>query len=645
MDKQIRELINQLSESPVDLTEKNLRRIHELIPVPTDYKILWADILSFGGYPAGVVITEQGLVVKGTNEEVKAFNAKAKEDRKTKGGKAKTEKVTSIYRIIPWWLFNPADYSIEILNSNVEEKRYVLKIDGQDLAQLSSEPFYNLFTTYRNEIIEQQKLADRIIENSSFSAVNSANAEDVMFNAAYGVGNTRTGHGIYAEEAGAMLDKLHGEDSTVVGRDNAKHGPDKIVANLPVQCKYCKTANDSVSACFESDPLTGLKTYKYTDLNGNPMKLEVASDQYVDAVSIMKQKIADGQVPNVSDPNKAYDIVRKGKISYQQARNLAKAGNIDSLRYDAANGAITCLSAFGITSLVTFAQVLWGAKDYKLAAKQALFSGLQVYGLSFVANVVASQISRTAWMNAAKPIAAGFGELIGPKATQAIINAFRALAGKNAIYGAAAQKSFAKFVGANAVTETVMIVVFSIPDTYRMIQGRISKAQYFKNLTSLISSFFGSIAGTAIAGAAIGEKIGGTINKNVGKAIGFGVGMVMGGAAGAITKAVGNLFKEDDAIITGRLFNAVLINCIIEELLTTDEQEKLVEMLDADKKGLKELQASLLTSNTQAADIAHYISPMIDKIKKDRTRIDSADEEKMAELIDESIIGGDLDEM
>ena len=288
---------------------------------------------------------------------------------------------------------------------------------------------------------------------------------------------------------------------------------------------------------------------------------------------------------------------------------------------------------------------LWGAKDYKLAAKQALFSGLQVYGLSFVANVVASQISRTAWMNAAKPIAAGFGELIGPKATQAIINAFRALAGKNAIYGAAAQKSFAKFVGANAVTETVMIVVFSIPDTYRMIQGRISKAQYFKNLTSLISSFFGSIAGTAIAGAAIGEKIGGTINKNVGKAIGFGVGMVMGGAAGAITKAVGNLFKEDDAIITGRLFNAVLINCIIEELLTTDEQEKLVEMLDADKKGLKELQASLLTSNTQAADIAHYISPMIDKIKKDRTRIDSADEEKMAELIDESIIGGDLDEM
>ena len=62
--------------------------------------------------------------------------------------------------------------------------------------------------------------------------------------------------------------------------------------------------------------------------------------------------------------------------------------------------------------------------------------------------------------------------------------------------------------------------------------------------------------------------------------------MVMGGAAGAITKAVGNLFKEDDAIITGRLFNAVLINCIIEELLTTDEQEKLVEMLDADKKGL-----------------------------------------------------------
>lgn len=645
MNHQIRAFIERLPKSPVNLTEDNTSRIHSLIPVPTDYKILWADILNFGGYPAGIVITKQGLVIKGTRDEVKTQNAKAKKECKAEGKKAKPEKISVIYRVIPWSLFNPEDYSVEALTSGAKEKRYILKTDNQDLAQLSSESFCNLFTSYKNEMIEQQRIADAIIENSTFGTINAANVEDVMFNAAYGIGHSKTGHGFYAEKAGVKLDKLHGEQSTHTGADCAKHGPDKIVARVPVQCKYCKTASDSVAAFLETDPATGLKTFKYTDLSGNPMKLEVASDQYVDALSLMQKKIRDGLIKDVTDPNKAYDIIRKGRISYKQARNLAKAGNIDSLRYDAASGAVTCLSAFGMTSLVAFAQVLWGTKDYKLAAKQALFSGLQVYGLSFVANVIASQISRTAWMNAAKPIAAGVGEFIGPKATQAIINAFRALAGKNTIYGAAAQKSFAKFIGANAITETVMLLVFSAPDTYRLIQGRMSKAQYFKNLTSLIASFLGSIGGTAAAGACIGEKLGSAINKKAGKALGLCAGMIAGAIAGAATKAIGNCFKEDDAIITGRLFNAVLINCIIEEMLTDDEQDELIKMLDEDSKGLKQLQASLLKSKTQEADIKDYLTPMFDKIKQKRAHIGSDEEQKMAECIEETITGGTLDEM
>lgn len=40
-----------------------------------------------------------------------------------------------------------------------------------------------------------------------------------------------------------------GEDVSVVGRDNAKNGPDKIVDKIPVQCKYYKSAEGSVRAC------------------------------------------------------------------------------------------------------------------------------------------------------------------------------------------------------------------------------------------------------------------------------------------------------------------------------------------------------------------------------------------------------------
>lgn len=45
--------------------------IHRYISAPTDYKILWADIGSFGGYPAGVVITDRAMIAKASREETK----------------------------------------------------------------------------------------------------------------------------------------------------------------------------------------------------------------------------------------------------------------------------------------------------------------------------------------------------------------------------------------------------------------------------------------------------------------------------------------------------------------------------------------------------------------------------------------------
>ena len=40
----------------------------------------------------------------------------------------------------------------------------------------------------------------------------------------------------------------------------------------------------------------------------------------------MKEKILSGNVPGVKDSNQAYEIIRKGKLKYIQAQNLAKSG-------------------------------------------------------------------------------------------------------------------------------------------------------------------------------------------------------------------------------------------------------------------------------------------------------------------------------
>lgn len=637
MDEILRELIATLPKSPTALDKSTVEKIHRYIPVPTDYKILWADIGSFGGYPAGVVITDRAIVVKASREEAKNNKAQIKEENKKKKAKEKVKAPKTIYQIIPWEYYSPEDYDVVALSDDKGNVHYVLKAGKTELAQFSSKGLYSMLTAYKKKAVEARETAE-----ATFSAINTVNVEGVMFNAAYGADQTKTGHGIYAEEAGAILDKLAGEQSTVVGRDNAKNGPDKIVDSSPIQCKYCKQAYNSVDACFKKNPQTGTKSFRYYDLNGNAMKVEVPADQYAQAIEYMKTRISDGQVPGVTDPNAAYDIIRKGKLTYNQALNLAKAGTIESITFDAYTGAVNCLSVFGISAVVSFAQTYWVTKDYKKAAKSAIFTGVQVYGMAFAGGIIASQLSRTGLASALNPLATEISKSISPQMAQEIINAFRALAGKKAIYGAAAQKSFAKFLGSTAVTQGVMFIVFSVPDTFKVFDGKISGAQYLKNMTSLFASFTGSIVTTTAAGALIGKTLGEKVDKKVGAVIGMGAGLIGGAVCGTAAKGIGNLIHEDDAVITARLFNGILLNQFMDNMLTSEEQDAVIKALDDDEKQLRKLQQDLRKSDSQEADVIKYLEPKIKAAIDGRSSIGVDAENEMKESMKSIVLKGEL---
>ena len=65
------------------------------------------------------------------------------------------------------------------------------------------------------------------------------------------------------------------------------------------------------------------------------MQIEVPSDKYDSAVQAMENRIKNGQIPGVSDPGKAKEIVRRGAFTYEQVRNIARFGTVQSLTYDA----------------------------------------------------------------------------------------------------------------------------------------------------------------------------------------------------------------------------------------------------------------------------------------------------------------------
>ena len=123
-----------------------------------------------------------------------------------------------------------------------------------------------------------------------------------------------------------MNDKFRGIKVDQVGTDNAKNGADRIAGGVHIQTKYFDSAAKTVGDAFDS--VTG--KYRYQG-----MQLEVPSDQYDKAAEIMRQKIAANQIDGVTNPDDAVNIVKKGSVSYKQARNIARGGNIDSLKYDA----------------------------------------------------------------------------------------------------------------------------------------------------------------------------------------------------------------------------------------------------------------------------------------------------------------------
>ena len=385
--------------------------------------------------------------------------------------------------------------------------------------------------------------------------------------------NAARGHGFAAERANFLYDKLSGRQSEILGDDNAKNGADRLVDGVNIQSKYCKTGSKCISECFEDGK------FRYMNQDGTPMQIEVPSDKYDAAVSAMKNRIQKGEVPGVTNPDDAELIVRKGHFTYDQVRNIAKAGTVESITYDAVNGVIISTCTFGITAAISFATSLWNGESLEVALKNSAINGLKVGGTTFVTAVLAGQLTKAGMNSLLVGSTDAVIKIIGPKGAAILANAFRS--GTN-IYGAAAMKSASKMLRGNVITATVSAVVLSTGDVVNIFRGRISGPQLFKNVASTVSSVAGGTAGWvggAAAGAALGTAVP-IIGNAVGATVGGLIGAFCGGAAaGSATNAVVGIFVEDDASEMVLVIEKTFLILVNEYLLTQREVEHAVDHL------------------------------------------------------------------
>lgn len=522
--------------------------------------------------------------------------------------------------------------SVEIINAGKKDCDNKIKISLYDGSQLTwTDGLINktpLCDFLKEMIVYERKVSKTSTQNSALDKKSNPGAiAGGVAAGTYGQVNklydeekfhAQQGHGFAAERANTLYDKLMGHDAKIVGDDNVKNGADRIVDGVMIQSKYCQSGKACINECFDKEG-----DFRYM-VDGKPMQIEVPSDKFDAAVRAMEEKIQGGKVPGVTDPAEAKNIVRKGHFTYVQAKNVAKAGTIESLTYDAVNGVIISSSAMGVTAVITLATNLWNGEDFDKSLKLATCSGLKVGGTAFATTILASQLSKAGLNSALVGSSEAIVTFIGPKASAVLINAFRN--GSN-IYGAAAMKSAAKLLRGNAVTAGVTVVVLSSFDIANIFRGRISGKQLFKNLTNTATTVAGGTGGW-LGGAALGSAI----LPGVGTVVGGLVGSIAaGGAAGKATDAILGSFIEDDADAMVKIIQDEFEVLAQEYLLNQKETEKSVDKLGdiLDGKLLKDMFAS----NDRKEFAKNMLIPIIENETKKRKHIGAISDEQMTKCL------------
>ncbi|MFC4640042.1 hypothetical protein [Deinococcus hohokamensis] len=421
--------------------------------------------------------------------------------------------------------------------------------------------------------------------------------------------NAPRGHGFAAERANHHIDQLLGKGPRLVGADNARNGADRLVRGVAIQSKYCATGSRCISECFDD---TG--TFRYIE-GGKPMQIEVPKDLYDDAVQAMGDRIRNGKVPGVTDPNEARNLVRKGHITYKQAVRIAQAGSIEGLTFDAVRGVRLAGSAAGISSAVSFATTFWQTRDARLALQGATQTGLQVGGVAWVTSILTAQVGRTGLEKGMRSSTDFVVKKLGPKTTQLLANSLRS---GNDIYGAAAASHLSKVMRGNIVTTGISVVVLTSLDAVKMLRGQLTGAQLMKNATvTTVSTASGTAAVLVAAPLVMAGPLGWGILALVGAA-----GGAVGGAA---SKAAMDQVIRDDGMKLQEVLEAVIGEQTEEFMLSERELNEVLQGLPDQIR--TSTRAILTASDPRAHALESVILPLLKKVTAKRPTITLPDTE------------------
>ena len=383
------------------------------------------------------------------------------------------------------------------------------------------------------------------------------------------VNNDKGGHGFAAEYANNTIDKLRYPFKKVelVGQGNELNGADRRVGNQLIQTKYHKDARESVNATFDSSN-NGM--YKYKD-----KQLEIPKDQYDRGLEIFGEKIRQGKVEGVTNPAEAKNIIRKGRITYGEAKNIAQSEKLTSLKYDALDGAINSLPGASISFVIVFAQAKWSGIETK---KATLIAGEQGF-----------------WALVKGTLIYAGSQQFAKRLTTQISDYFR--------------KKVTAEVVARRAAPVISFAVIITPDIFDALVGRISSQQLLKNV---------AVAGGGMLAGAGAGAVGGALAGPVGAVVGALAGGIAGGFG---VKLIADQFIEDDRVEMFAQLKEEFIDLVMIISLSQEEFNKIQEGVFNER--LEDLLKDMFQRKEGSRNYAkEFVESQVQSVIKDRKKVE-----------------------
>lgn len=425
-------------------------------------------------------------------------------------------------------------------------------------------------------------------------------------------------HGQGMEYAAHVEDLLHFKHAVWKGGDNVKLGADRISGTFKKVEIQSKCYTNSISTSTGAPKNDGLyRLMKGTfDSNGNPlyvssdnkpMVIEVNSDiypEYYKAVANLKGKAY------------ADKYVKDSGFTAKQCENMTKFGNIDSLLIDVKLGMVQARKSMLISTVITFGVSKFNGQDTKAALKTALHSGLVCYGTTFATTVLTAQLMKTGIKDA----------IIVPNriSNSKLVKNTIAKATK----GSGTVKSTTNYIKSTTVANVATTLVLSSADIMRMLSGRISKEQLFKNTAiTAVNVGAGSVGFTI--GAACGSFI-----PVIGTFIGGFIGSALASsAANSVATEILDEIITDDSEQMLEIFNSQIAVLVEEYILTEDELNYVIDSIYSSSLLTESGLRDIFEAQDRNLFCYNSILPYVEEVCEIRNYIVIPDEEEIAEVL------------